>query len=191
MFAATGLVLTIILLGSGWLVAAIGSSSTCQAQVAAATLTPRQLGARNNTPTRGAGSFCESKITIQSDGVIPGIVIIDHGANVGGLPTFQVVSHSGDISIFEMTYSESRKLLDDYMGDGPLTLAVSLDTYRVNRYNITKDTSFTNRLIQGGQRYQKLNLSTAGELVLENAGIISMTSTTPIDQLPGFQVFRR
>ncbi|KAF7933725.1 uncharacterized protein EAE98_003434 [Botrytis deweyae] len=185
MFAATGLVPAIILLGSGWLVAAIGSSSTCQAQVAAATLTPRQLGASNNTPTRGVGSFCESKITIQSDGKTPGIVIIDHGMNVGGVPTFQVVSHSGNTSIFEMTYSESRKLLDDYMGDGPLTLAASLDTYRVNRYNITKDTAFTNRLIQGGQRYQKLNLSTAGELVLENVGIISTTSTTPIDQLPG------
>lgn len=66
-----------------------------------------------------------------------------------------------------------------------MTLAASLDTYRVNQYNITNDTTFTNRLIQGGQRYQKLNLSTAGELVLENVGIISMTSTTPLDQLPG------
>lgn len=115
MLAATGLVPTIIFLGSGWLVAAISSPSTCQAQVAAATLTPRQLGARSNTPTRGTGSFCESKITIQSDGITPGIVIIDHGTNVGGFPTFQVVSHSGNTSIFEMTYSESRKLLDDYM----------------------------------------------------------------------------
>ncbi|KAF7954324.1 hypothetical protein EAE96_005451 [Botrytis aclada] len=185
MFAATGLVQAIMLLGSGWPVAAIEPSSTCQAQIAAATLTPRQLGVRNNTPTRGAGSFCEGRITIQSDGKTPGIVIIDHGMNVGGLPTFQVVSHSGNTSIFEMTYSESRTLLDDYMGDGPLTLAASLDTYRVNRYNITEDTAFTNRLIQGGERYQKLNLSTAGELVLENVGIISMTSTTPIDQLPG------
>ncbi|TGO84591.1 hypothetical protein BPOR_0487g00020 [Botrytis porri] len=185
MFAATGLAPIITLLGSGWLVAAIGSSSTCQAQVAAATLTPRQLGVRNNTPTRGAGSFCESRITLQSDGKTPGIIIIDHGMNVGGLPTFQVVSHSGNTSIFEMTYSESRKFLDDYMGDGPLTLAASLDTYRVNRYNISEDTTFTKRLIQGGERYQKLNLSTAGELVLENVGIVSMTSNTPIDQLPG------
>ncbi|KAK6599589.1 alpha-L-rhamnosidase [Botrytis cinerea] len=185
MFAATGLAPAVILLGSGWLVAAIDSPSTCQAQVAAATLTPGQLSVSNNTPTRGVGSFCEDTITIKSDGKTPGVVIIDHGVNVGGLPTFQVVSHSGDTSIFEITYSETRTLLDNYMGDGPLTLAASLDTYRVNRYNITNDTTFTNRLIQGGERYQKLNLSTAGELFLKNVGIISMTSTTPIDRLPG------
>ncbi|PVH75255.1 glycoside hydrolase family 78 protein [Cadophora sp. DSE1049] len=153
---AKALVSIIILLGNGWKIS-----------------------------TGAAGSFCESTITLQSDGKTPGIFIIGHGVDVGGLPTFQVVSRSGDTSVFEMAYSESRALLDTYMGDGPLPLAASLDIYRVNRYNVTNQTTITNRLIQGGERYQKLNLSTAGELVLKNVGIISKTATTPIDQLPG------
>jgi hypothetical protein len=39
-----------------------------------------------------------------------------------------------------------------------------MDTYRVNRYNITDEKTYTNRLIQGALRYQKLNLSSGGQL---------------------------
>lgn len=60
-----------------------------------------------------------------------------------------------------------------------------MDTYRVNRYNITEDKVYTNRLIQGGQRYQKLNLSSAGELVLGNVGIKIQGSILPVEDLPG------
>ncbi|KAF4545890.1 putative alpha-L-rhamnosidase C [Lasiodiplodia theobromae] len=60
-----------------------------------------------------------------------------------------------------------------------------MDTYRVNRYNITEDKVYTNRLIQGGQRYQKLNLSTAGELVLGKVGIKIQGSMLPIEDLSG------
>ncbi|KAB2569035.1 hypothetical protein DBV05_g12284, partial [Lasiodiplodia theobromae] len=60
-----------------------------------------------------------------------------------------------------------------------------MDTYRVNRYNITDDKVYTNRLIQGGQRYQKLNLSTAGELVLRKVGIKIQGSMLPVENLSG------
>lgn len=61
-----------------------------------------------------------------------------------------------------------------------------MDTYRVNRYNISGPLIYTNRLIQGGFRYQKLNLSTAGELVLKNVGVKPTIPTTPLDSLPGY-----
>jgi hypothetical protein len=60
-----------------------------------------------------------------------------------------------------------------------------MDTYRINYYNITKATTHTNRLIQGGFRYQKLALFTTGQLVLANVGVKPTTSTTPITSLPG------
>ncbi|KAJ5569238.1 bacterial alpha-L-rhamnosidase domain protein [Penicillium hetheringtonii] len=84
-----------------------------------------------------------------------------------------------------MTYSETLSLLDSYMGDGPLTLAAAMDTYRVNRYNITELGPYKNKLIQGGLRYQKLNFSTAGELQLSHIGLVPTTETTPISKLPG------
>lgn len=65
-------------------------------------------------------------------------------------------------------------------------MAAAMDTYRVNIYkNITGPSKYTNRLIQGGFRYQELSLDTAGEITLKNVGVKPTTSTTPIHSLPG------
>jgi hypothetical protein len=61
-----------------------------------------------------------------------------------------------------------------------------MDNYRVNRYNISgKSSEYKNRLIQGGLRYQKLNLSSAGELTLTNVGFLPTVDDTTIAKLPG------
>lgn len=62
-----------------------------------------------------SASMLNETITLRSDGIYHDIFIIDHGLNVAGLPTFQVLGRSGDTSQFEMTYSETRALLDNYM----------------------------------------------------------------------------
>lgn len=74
---------------------------------------------------------------------------------------------------------------DPIQGDGPMPLAAAMDTYRINRYNITEQKTYTNRLIQGGLRYQKLNLSSAGEVELSGIGFKPTVSSTPIAALPG------
>lgn len=61
-----------------------------------------------------------------------------------------------------------------------------MDTYRVNRYNITGAVQITNRLVQGAFRYQKLNLSSPGVLKLRGVGVRSQTDGTPLTELPGF-----
>jgi hypothetical protein len=60
-----------------------------------------------------------------------------------------------------------------------------MDTYRVNRYNISKRETINNRLIQGAFRYQKLNLSSHGELRLRKVGVKPTVHTTPLTKLPG------
>jgi hypothetical protein len=60
-----------------------------------------------------------------------------------------------------------------------------MDTYRVNRYNISAPGTVTNRLIQGGFRYQKLNLTSQGSLSLRNIGVQPTVDDTPVDELPG------
>ncbi|KAI0110934.1 Six-hairpin glycosidase-like protein [Nemania sp. FL0031] len=114
-----------------------------------------------------------------------GVVILDYGHVVEGIPIFDVISVEGDTSVFEITYAESLTALDSYMSDGPLVLAAAMDTYRVNRYSIAKLGTISNRLIQGSFRYQKLNLSSSGTLVLQNVGARSTVDTTPIAELPG------
>ncbi|KAL2802461.1 Six-hairpin glycosidase [Aspergillus granulosus] len=128
----------------------------------------------------------DNKITLSSDGTTPSVVVLDYGRNVEGYPTFKVVRRTGDTSTFEMSYAECHASLDVYMSDGPITLSAAMDNYRVNRYNISGNQSiYTNRLIQGALRYQKLNLSTAGELTLANVGFVPTVDDTHLAQLPG------
>lgn len=60
-----------------------------------------------------------------------------------------------------------------------------MDTYRTNKYNITEPIVHTNRLIQGGFRFQRLSLSTSGQLTLAKVGVKPTVDTTPISSLPG------
>lgn len=43
------------------------------------------------------------------------ILVLDYGANVEGIPSFEVTSATGDTGVFEITYSESKAGLDLYM----------------------------------------------------------------------------
>lgn len=52
---------------------------------------------------------------LSSDGSSPAIVILDYGKNVEGYATFEVTQQSGNTSIFEMSYGETREALDVYM----------------------------------------------------------------------------
>ncbi|KAF4454661.1 hypothetical protein F53441_2895 [Fusarium austroafricanum] len=124
-------------------------------------------------------------LSLSSDGKVHGIVILDYGENFEGHPTFEVVSKYGDTSGFELSFAESKFSFDSYMSDGPIPLAAAMETYRVNRYNITKPGTITNRLVQGAFRYQKLNLSSHGELRLKNVGVKPTVHNTPLTKLPG------
>lgn len=64
-------------------------------------------------------------------------------------------------------------------------MAAAMDTYRVNRYNISSPGPVTNRLVQGAFRYQKLNLTSSGSLKLAHVGVHLTTDATPIEELPG------
>lgn len=43
------------------------------------------------------------------------VVIIDHGREVEGIPSFEVVSHEGDTSLFEISYAKSLTSFSQYM----------------------------------------------------------------------------
>ena len=52
---------------------------------------------------------------LSSNGVTPSVIILDYGKDVEGYPTFNVTRKSGNTSIFEMSYSETRAMLDSHM----------------------------------------------------------------------------
>lgn len=61
------------------------------------------------------GSYYQGCIKLQSDGSKPDIVVIDHGLEVAGYPTFDVAYTSGNTSALEITYSKTWDLLSEYM----------------------------------------------------------------------------
>ncbi|KAH6614995.1 glycoside hydrolase family 78 protein [Boeremia exigua] len=147
---------------------------------------PPSTGSTVQRPT-GTIYGSNGTITLNGSSNTSGIALLDYGANFEGLPTFEVVSVSGDVSGFQIKYSETKSVLEtNANSDGPVGLAAAMDSYRVNMYsNITGPTNHTNRLIQGGFRYQELRLITAGEMILRNVGVKPTTSTESIGSLPG------
>ncbi|USP80422.1 hypothetical protein yc1106_07696 [Curvularia clavata] len=126
-------------------------------------------------------------ITLSGLSAVTAVEILDYGVNVEKFPTFEVVSVSGDVSGFEIRYSETRDVLEAIPGgDGPVAFVAAMDTYRVNIYSdIAGPTRHENRLIQGGFRYQELRLTTAGKIVLNRIGVRPMISNIPVTSLPG------
>lgn len=53
-------------------------------------------------------------VTIKGSTTAAGVVVLDYGFNVEGYPTFQVVSATGDTSKLEITYSETKAVLDGF-----------------------------------------------------------------------------
>jgi hypothetical protein len=43
------------------------------------------------------------------------VVILDYGYEVEGIPSFEVLSHQGDTSLFEISYAESLASFSQYM----------------------------------------------------------------------------
>ena len=54
-------------------------------------------------------------LKLSSDGITPSVIVLDYGQDVEGYATFDVTRKSGDTSQFEMTYSETRALLNSDM----------------------------------------------------------------------------
>lgn len=52
---------------------------------------------------------------LRSDGITPSVIILDYGKDVEGYPTFNVLRRSEKTSVFEISYSETRAMLNFYM----------------------------------------------------------------------------
>ncbi|KAK7952957.1 Condensin complex subunit 1 [Apiospora saccharicola] len=129
-------------------------------------------------------TLSDEAITLDSmSSLAPAIQTLDYGRSIDGIPAFEVLRYLGIRDDVRRKQGRAGKLL---VSDAPLPLAAAMDTYRVNRYNITGPGRMTNRLIQGAFRYQKLNLSSPGVLKLRGVGVTSQIDNTPPTELPGF-----
>ncbi|KAH8653754.1 Six-hairpin glycosidase-like protein [Xylariales sp. PMI_506] len=112
-------------------------------------------------------------------------VILDYGHEVAGYPVFDIESISGHVQI-EVKYSEDAQALQNGWSDGPFPMTVALsNTYRVETFEINQTGRVEAYLLQGGQRWESIQLLTDGQVTFSGVGFIPSVSVTDIDNLPG------
>ena len=94
-------------------------------------------------------------------------VILDYGQDVGGFPELDVASGAGQI---QTSYSETlRNLGND--GATSVTLFQSGNGTRSDSFDVVGAGPMTASTISGGERYERVTLSTPGSVALKSAGI--------------------
>lgn len=141
---------------------------------------PQKYQTTSHHTVNASSSTC---ITLSSSDAT---AILDYGTEVGGFPVFDVQSVSGPAQV-EAKYSESRVALDAPFADGPWTFSNGLsNTFRVETFNVTELGHVQSFLIQGGLRWQRLQLlNPKSTIKICRAGIRSANGRTAIDALPG------
>jgi alpha-L-rhamnosidase len=96
-------------------------------------------------------------------------VVLDYGEDVGGIPFFEVRSVTGTPTL-TAAYSEGRQFLGS-KGDQAPSASPAGDDARVDALIVAYSGLLTTGLIQGGERYERIALTTPGRLTLASAGI--------------------
>jgi alpha-L-rhamnosidase len=107
-------------------------------------------------------------LTMKAGGPQP-TVVLDYGQDVGGIPYFVVRSQKGSPTL-TASYSEGLAYIGPE-GDGAPSGSGAGDTSRVDHFTIGRPGRVTNGLIQGGERYQQISLTTPGTVTLSSVGI--------------------
>ena len=112
------------------------------------------------------------------------VIVLDYGKDVGGVPYFDVAVVTGGPTL-RAAYSEGRQYLGP-KGDGAPGYVA--DPSRFDRFSVSQPGTVTKGLIQGGERFQEIALTSPGSLTLTGAGIhFSAFQATP-DAYQGYFV---
>lgn len=110
-------------------------------------------------------------------------ILLDYGKDVGGLPYFVVTGEVGSPNL-HVSYSEGGQYADQPSGDTDPTTGIPRpgeDPHRYDDYTVSAPGTISASLIQGGERYERISLTTPGTLTLRAAGIHFMA----YDATPG------
>lgn len=140
-------------------------------------------------------SYMNGGVTANADGTVTlnyrlggraPVVIFDYGREVGGFSQYRVVSASSP-NILQSAYSETQHGMSP-IGDGALSaglLAKSGSPITAELHRIRGAGEITGAQIQGGYRYQRVTLTTAGAVTLA----VSTNVTAPLrsaDEYAGY-----
>ncbi len=130
------------------------------------------------------GASGGATLTLADGGAAPAVVL-DYGKEVGGVPYFAVSAETGSPTL-AAAYSEGGQYLGT-SGDGAAPWGDG-DGSRSDAYPVSAAGTITNRYVQGGERYERISLSTPGSLTLSGAGVHYIADRTQADGYGGYFV---
>lgn len=115
-------------------------------------------------------------------------ILLDYGKDVGGLPYFAVADATASPNL-HVSYSEGGQYADQPDGDTNPTTGIPRpgeDPHRYDDYTVTAPGTISASFIQGGERYERISLTTPGTLALRAAGIHFMAYDATPDKYQGW-----
>ncbi len=121
----------------------------------------------------GAASLVETGVGRATLTMTPGgpspVIIVDYGQDVGGVPYFVVQSESGT-PLLHSAYSEGLQYLGP-QGDQSPPSSPTGDSNRFDDLIVDSSGTLTTGTIQGGERYERISLTSPGRVTLTSIGI--------------------
>ncbi|MEU4249987.1 alpha-L-rhamnosidase C-terminal domain-containing protein [Amycolatopsis sp. NPDC026612] len=127
----------------------------------------RTSGTVTNPGALVSGGSGSTKLTMMPGGPAP-VILLDYGKDVGGFPYFTVTAASGS-PVLRAAYSEGQQFMSA-KGDGGGAFNAG-DKSRANSYTVRAPGTITHSLIQGGERFQEITLTSPGSVTISAAGI--------------------
>ncbi|WP_410643540.1 alpha-L-rhamnosidase C-terminal domain-containing protein [Amycolatopsis sp. lyj-346] len=135
-----------------------------------------------NAAALTSGGSGSAKLTMVPGGPAPRI-LLDYGKDVGGFPYFAVTAASGN-PVLRAAYSEGRQFMSA-KGDGGGAFNAG-DKSRANSYTVRGAGTINHGLIQGGERFQEITLTSPGSLTLSAVGIRFSAYRATADKYQGY-----
>ncbi|KAF7194284.1 hypothetical protein HII31_04317 [Pseudocercospora fuligena] len=113
------------------------------------------------------------------------ILTIDYGLEVAGFPFFDVEEISEPTQI-EVKYAEDFTAFNNPYSDGPWTFSNGLSSsFRTETFNLTKPGRFEWPLVQGGQKWQTIELLTNNTITFRALGLRLTSESIPSAKVAG------
>ncbi|KAK2602177.1 hypothetical protein N8I77_008730 [Diaporthe amygdali] len=113
------------------------------------------------------------------------VATLNYGGESAGYPFFEVSSLTEPLQV-EVKYTEEFGGLNQPFSDGPFAYSNQLgNTFRVETFNITTTGRLVAPLLQGGQKWQSLQLLTPGSVSFSQVGFEATIDTVQPEDLPG------
>ena len=156
-----------------------GMSANFEHAAATGLVLPQAIQASSGQVSAAAALLDGGACTLVADADTPPTVMLDYGRVTGGVPTLEVVAFTG-APVLHFAHSESAAYRDG--GDVTLGFSIASEPSRAVTWPVTATGVLRGRVLQGGQRWQKVWLTGSGSVTVRQLGLDAVTIHSVADR---------